>query len=561
MSVDVQSLLELTKPLHLLYVEDDDQLRENTAELFGNFFASVTTATNGQEGLKLYSQKSFDLVITDILMPLMNGIDMAEAIRKINPYEHIIIISAYNDASYFEQSINIGIDGYIVKPINNLQLLQTLFRSATKISEHKKVMHYHEQLEEEIAKRTRQLHKNLVTDRITGLANRTALDQMLNSEDAYNVILFNIDNFSSVNLTFGYDVGDEVLKQVGSFLSQELPKEHELYRIGSDEFVFITQEHDINFLKELALSIQNRLINQTISLPLNASVRLTLTVAIAHAKGKHVIKNAELALYEARRIGKNQLYIYKEDLPIFSIQKDRLEWINRIRLALDNGLLTPFFQPIIDNQNKKIVKYESLARIVDKGTIITPNYFIEPARVSGQISAVTKRMIEKTFEAFSHNSFEFSINIESEDLNANYLPDFIAHYAKKYNIRHDRIVLEILENIHTYNAQNTLDQLLELKNMGLKIAIDDFGNEQSNFSRLLDIQADFIKIDGQFIKEIDHDPKSYKITSAITTLAKSLDAKIIAEFVHKQEVYDKISQLNIDYSQGYFFGIPSNKIN
>lgn len=560
MSIDIKSLLALTKDLTLLYVEDDDQLRQNTAELFLNFFKSVTTANNGEAGLQHYKEASFDLIITDILMPQMNGLDMSSAIRQIDPTQHIIIISAYNDPHYFETSINIGVDGYIVKPINNTQLLQTLFRTASKISDHNKAIRYHQTLEEEIQKRTREINRNMVVDRITGLANRTALDQVLDPEAQYNVILFNIDNFSSVNLTFGYTIGDEVLKNIGSFLRQKLGDSEKLYRIGSDEFVYITQGYDINYLQELAASIQKDLINRTITLPMDASVRLTLTAAIAHAKGEHVIKNAELALYEARRIGKNQLYTYKEDLPIFSIQKERLDWINKIRIALDNNLITPFFQPIVDTKTKEIVKYESLARIVDKGAIITPNYFIEPARVSGQITALTKMMIKKSFAQFEHNKYDFSINIESEDLNANYLPDYIAHYAKKYGIKHDRIVVEILENIHTYNEKETIDQLLALKEMGIKIAIDDFGNEQSNFSRLLDIQADFIKIDGQFIKSIDYDSKSYKISAAITSLAESLDAKIIAEFVHKQEVYDKILELNIDYSQGYFFGMPSAKI-
>lgn len=124
----------------------------------------------------------------------------------------------------------------------------------------------------------------------------------------------------------------------------------------------------------------------------------------------------------------------------------------------------------------------------------------------------------------------------------------------------NRIVVEVLEHIHTYDDSSTLNQLVDLKSMGIQIAIDDFGNEQSNFSRLLDIQADYIKIDGQFIKSIDTDLKSYKISSAISNLAKSLDAKIIAEYVHSKEVLDKILELDIDYSQGYYFGAPTSKV-
>ncbi len=558
--MNAKELLKLTESLTLLYVEDDDILRESTADLFKNFFGSVESAVDGLEALKLYEKGKFDIIISDILMPNLNGLEMSKKIKEQDEEQHIIIISAYNDANYFEESISIGIDGYIVKPLNNEQLIKELYKVSHKIHEHKQNLAYRVQLEEEIKQRTQEFKESLVTDRITTLPNRLALDDALDKEQEYKALLFNIDNFNSVNMGFGYDMGDAVLKAVSDFLQSKLDKEGQLYRIGADEFIYITQVYSLEHLKSVAVDIQSIFMNDVLTLPNEASVRLTLSAALAQGKADNLVKHSQLALYQARKSGKSKLFVYEENLPIFSAQKERIGWINKLRVALDNDLITPFFQPIVDNRTGAICKYETLARIVDNGKIITPNYFIEPGRVSGQITELTKSIIKKSFEIMADNDYEFSINIESEDLNENYLPDYIKHFANKYNIRMDRIVIEVLEHIHTYDEQQTLEQLETLKKMGVKIAIDDFGNEQSNFSRLLDIQADYIKIDGQFIKEIDSDPKSFKISSAITNLAKSLDAKIIAEFVHKKEVQDKILELGIDFSQGYYFGIPTAKI-
>jgi diguanylate cyclase len=558
--MNAKDILPLTKTLNILYVEDDDKLRENTAELFRNLFATVTTASDGQKALECYEKDTFDLIISDILMPNMTGLEMAEVVKEKQSNQAIIFISAYNDAEYFETSISLGIDGYIVKPINHLQLLKALFNVAQKIIDRKENIAYKKHLEEEVQSRTLAFKEALVTDNLTQLPNRLALEHDIDTEHNYCAVLFNIDNFSSVNIGFGYDIGDALLVQVSSKLRESLPENVLLYRIGSDEFLAVSTDLTTLAFKELAVAIQHNFINNQFQLPHEISLRISLTIAIAEASSDKLIRNAQLALYEARKIGKNQLYTFNDSLQIESIQKERIEWINKTRIALENDLLVPYFQPIILNSTKTITKYEALARIVDKDKIITPNYFIEPARMSGQISELTKTMIRKTCEAFSHNNYEFSINIESEDLNAQFLPDYIKHYANKYKIKMDRIVVEVLENIQTYDDKSTLDQLIALKEMGIQIAIDDFGNEQSNFSRLLDIQADYIKIDGQFIKSIDSDQKSYKISSAITSLTKSLDAKIIAEFVHSESVLEKIIDLDIDYSQGYFFGAPSLKI-
>lgn len=558
--MNAKDLLPLTQTLRVLYVEDDESLRKNTEELFSSLFKSVVSASDGKIALDYYRKDDFDLIISDILMPHMNGLEMATIIKEENPKQAIIFISAYNDPEYFETSINLNIDGYIVKPIDHLQLLKSLYNISEKIIDRKENIAYKTHLEEEVLSRTEDFKNSLVTDSLTHLYNRAALEATLAKNEDNVCALFNIDNFSSVNIGFGFEIGDALLVEISSYLRKNLPKDIDLYRVGADEFLALSKTMSIQQMQSIAKDIQSHFINELFQLPLEVQVRLTITIAIAQASADKLIRNVQLALYEARKRGKNQLFTYNESIPLESVQKERILWINKTRLALENDLLVPYFQPIILNATQEVKKYEALARIVEGQKIITPNYFIEPARMSGQISELTKTIIRKTMLAFKDNDYEFSINIESEDLKAQFLPEYIKHYATKYNINFKRIVVEVLENIHTYDEDITLEQLIALKEMGIQIAIDDFGNEQSNFSRLLDIQADYIKIDGQFIKSIDNDDKSYKISSAITSLAKSFDAKIIAEFVHNESVFNTVKGLDIDYSQGYFFGPPSTKI-
>lgn len=551
-----------TKELTLLYVEDDDILRESTLALLNNFFDDIETAVDGQDGLEKFQKHPFDLIMSDIRMPKLDGLSMSREIRTLNPQQHIIILSAHNDTQYFESSIDIGIDGYLVKPLKTEQFLHVLNKACTLIYQQIENTRYKTHLEREVAKQTQDLEEILIKDRTTKLPNRVALEKYFKRENSdINVILFNIDNFSSVNMSFGYETGDQVLQKVSDFLLQILPPKTTLYHIGSDEFLLLTTLYDIPYLQNVAKNILNTFIDTPIQLEKDISIRLTLTAAIAQGDRSNIVQHAELGLVEARKIGKNHIYIYTKDDNFYTYQKERLEWIHRVKNALEKNLVTPFFQPIINNKTKKVDKYECLARILEDGKIITPNFFIEPARLSGQIIEITKQMIEKSFKMFKDNTFEFSINIESEDLNANYLTAFIKEHAKKNNIAYNRIVIEVLEHISTYDQSTTISQLQELKEMGLKIAIDDFGSEQSNFSRVLDIHADYIKIDAQFIKSIHKDPKSYKIAAAITHLAKNLDAKIIAEFVHNEDIFKKILELDIDYSQGYYFGQPSASLN
>ncbi|DAB27290.1 MAG TPA: diguanylate cyclase, partial [Sulfurimonas sp. UBA10385] len=228
--------------------------------------------------------------------------------------------------------------------------------------------------------------------------------------------------------------------------------------------------------------------------------------------------------------------------------------------AFEKEQLVTYYQPIINNKTKKIEKYECLVRINDEGILIPPIRFMEASRLTGTLSLVTKSVIEQSFKRFSATEYEFSINITNTDLYLNYLEEYLLKNAKKYNINPSRVALEILEDIDTLDTPAILSQLDSLRNHGFKISIDDFGSRSSNFSRLLEFSPDYLKIDGRFIKNILSDKKSMVIVEAIVLLCRTSNIKVIAEYVHNAEVQARVEELNIDYSQGYYFGEPNEEL-
>jgi EAL domain-containing protein (putative c-di-GMP-specific phosphodiesterase class I) len=275
-----------------------------------------------------------------------------------------------------------------------------------------------------------------------------------------------------------------------------------------------------------------------------------------------LLQETELALSQARGIGRNRVVIADPGSSLERLQRQNLRWIERVKSALDRGALVPHFQPIVHNPSARVTRFECLARIVEGDALLSPGHFIEPARLAGLIPEISRAMILGSVAAFRERpELGFSINITEDDLRDGYLPGFLRDCMAGPGCRRpERLTFEVLESLTLSGGSDALAQLEAIKAMGFGIAIDDFGAEHSNFSRLLDLQPDLLKIDGRFVKDLDHDPRSERITGAIADLARRLEIPVVAEFVHSEAVQAKVLELGVDYSQGYLFGVPSAEI-
>lgn len=198
--------------------------------------------------------------------------------------------------------------------------------------------------------------------------------------------------------------------------------------------------------------------------------------------------------------------------------------------------------------------------MTDTNEVIMPYQFLKVVSLAGLMSDFTKIIIDKALSTLTKQKLQVSINITGEDLQENYLIEYLESKREEYDLKSSQIILEILESMSITNEEKILRQLKELKNLGYKLAIDDFGTENSNFSRLLTLDVDFIKIDGSFIKNIDTNSNSQEIVKSIVSFAHNIGCGVVAEYVWSKKVYDTIKEFDVDFAQGYYIAKPDKKL-
>ena len=399
-------------------------------------------------------------------------------------------------------------------------------------------------------------------DYLTELSNKNRL--LLDLKLATRPILFylNIDDFMKLNEFYGADMGDKVLIRMSKIL-KEIAKalNCKVYRIYNDEFMVYCEEKDIvstdyeESLKGLICEIEEMSLNCTEP----DCISFTVSGGISSYKNDDKFENLILNASYARRMAK---YEYKKFVLYENSMEDSEEYaknifcIKQIKMAILNDDIIPYFQPIIDNKTGKIVKYEALVRMISNGVVISPFFFLEVAKKAKLYSKITTIIIEKTLDIFKEfPQYECSINLTTEDIMNEDTRSYI--YAKLSTYPHpSKVVFEITEATEIVDFKTVIEFIREVRSFGVKISIDDFGTGYANFEYILNLDVDYIKIDGSLIKYIDVDEDSRILTEAIIAFSKKLGTKTVVEFVHSQGVYDEVVALGADYSQGYFIGKP-----
>jgi len=407
-------------------------------------------------------------------------------------------------------------------------------------------------------------HKNRIikeqtTDDLTGLPNRTRLLQDARAMPAPRFAVIDINNFKAINTFYGLDTGDAVLISVSQEITQLLPGGVKLYRMGRDQFgVLADRSLDFSSFKQLVAKIVEALRHNHLSIG-EPEIHLTASAGISGCESTSLIAGAEQALHIAR--DRNQSYAVDEDArEDTERQKQNILWANKLSTALEAGRIRPFFQPIIHNASGKREKYEALVRLIDEdGSIVTPFFFLETAKRTRQYAMLTRAMIEQSFDMLGDRPISISLNFTVEDIRNYETVRFFKDKLNKYNVA-DRVVVELIESEGIENYEEVSRFITEIKELGCRVAIDDFGTGYSNFTHLMHLNADYLKIDGSIIKRINDDRNSELITRMLVDFARRLGMETIAEYVDSQAVLDKVTALGVDYSQGFFLGKPGPEL-
>jgi EAL domain-containing protein (putative c-di-GMP-specific phosphodiesterase class I) len=288
---------------------------------------------------------------------------------------------------------------------------------------------------------------------------------------------------------------------------------------------------------------------------------LNFTIASASDKSvKNIFYKIASALYFAQK-NKLPYVIYEDSIESEVHFKQNIELFSSIKEAIINDNIIPYYQPIIDNKTNKIIQYEVLARLKDKNSkLLAPSEFIDISKKIKIYHLIIKKIFTESFKTFKDNNYNFSINISIDDILNQETYDFLIEKLKQNPDLASRVIFEITESQTTQNSQKLLAFTSEIKRYGAKIAIDDFGRGYSNFSMLLDMKADYLKIDGELISKIDTNQNSLTIIQSIVEFAKKLEIKTVAEYVYSSTILSKVKSLDIDYSQGFYIDKPKIEI-
>lgn len=549
--------------INILYVEDEENIRNQISKMLKQLFNSVEVASNGIEALEMYKNNSYDLVITDLKMPLMDGIELCESIISINRDQLIILISAHKEIDELLKLINIGVSGFLLKPIDMDVMLHKLFSIVKNVYADKIMKYHYDDMKKQISRSSTMSEDEFNNkDALTSLYNHKYFMECISgSDDVRYAILVNINDFKLINDYYSFAHGNHLLYQIANILENEaLNYGCDVFRISSDEFILLKKEPPVNcdVLKEGAKSICKLLEKRRFSVIGINDISISITLGIA--KSQHRLLEC---LHQSLRYAKKHglKYAFYKDVPDNTNSvKNIIEVKKMLQNSIENCLITPVYQPIL--MKNKNIKYEVLMRIKninDANRLIEPGLFLDIAKKHSYYNEISQMVIFQAIDMMLQNDEVFSLNFSYADMNntdlMNKLEDVIF-----VNGLGNRLIFEIVETEQLDNMDIVNSFIERFRVHGVKIAIDDFGSGYSNFAYIFTLQPDFIKIDGSLISQILDNEKIYVLVETIIEFAHKLNVEVIAEHVSSQELHDVLVKLNIDAMQGYFIGHPNENI-
>jgi diguanylate cyclase (GGDEF)-like protein/PAS domain S-box-containing protein len=434
---------------------------------------------------------------------------------------------------------------------------------------------------------TQELSWQASHDPLTNLVNRREFEQRLgqavSSAKSYPqqhaLCYLDLDQFKIVNDTCGHNAGDELLRQITVLLKKEIRKTDTLARLGGDEFGLLLDLCPLEQAEQIANTIREQV--QAFRFTWNNKVfaiGVSIGLVVIDAKTESVaeaLSIADTACYAAKNNGRNRVQVYQADDINLAQHQSEMQWVGRIVQALEENRfclyyqsITRLTQPPLDGEH-----YEVLLRLKDEtGQLVLPMAFIPAAERYHLMHLIDRWTIATLFAQQGQHyreiwqlcqqkricqcSYLYAINLSGASLNDEQFIKFLHEQFALHQIPPHLICFEITETVAITNLAKAAQFIRELRNLGCRFALDDFGSGMSSFAYLKNLPVDYIKIDGGFIKNILDDPVSLVIVEAINQIGQAMGIQTIAEFVENSEILDKIKELGVNYVQGYGIAPP-----
>ncbi|GGX98332.1 hypothetical protein GCM10007160_27330 [Litchfieldella qijiaojingensis] len=405
-------------------------------------------------------------------------------------------------------------------------------------------------------------------DPLTNLYNRRFFEDSVRASlnaNGHGAILFlDLDQFRDVNELSGHHMGDQLLRLVGDALHSAFQDQSIVTRLGGDEFALLLEGSSEAQAIEVADRIESLLKGITLSVG-NRRHRAIASIGIAmypqHGETPaKVMASADFAMYQAKSKNSQRWHLLSITASRKEELKQRVYWVERLRDALDNDGFVLMAQSIMCLADNSVSHYEVLVRLRDEdGQLVTPGHFIPVAERSGQIVALDRWVLKNSLMALKQlqeRGIHLAVNLSGPSLHDENLKGFLEQELATSGARADHLILEVTETAAVTDFAIAQRILETLRGLGCQVALDDFGAGFSSFHYLAQLPADFIKIDGSFIRKLLDSPEDQMIVKAIAEIATGFGKKSIAEFVEQEEILAMLHQFGIAYAQGYHLGPP-----
>jgi diguanylate cyclase (GGDEF)-like protein/PAS domain S-box-containing protein len=414
-------------------------------------------------------------------------------------------------------------------------------------------------------------------DTLTGLVNRREFDQRIdyalensNKDNQEHALLYlDLDQFKVVNDTCGHMAGDELLKQIATILSKIIRRADTMGRLGGDEFGVLLVECGLRQAEQLADELRQavkeyRFVWQDRTFEIGVSIGM-VPITVNSGTRAELLSAADIACYAAKDAGRNRIHIYSPDDSRLAQRHGEMQWVSRITDALENDRFCLYCQAIepLDNQLPAGRYFEVLIRMqTDEHGLIQPGAFLSAAERYNLSTGIDRWVLKTTLDwlvkhadaTASINSL--SINLSGLSISDNGFLEYVSRQLEETGCQPEKICFEITETAAIANFTQAARFIAELKHYGCRFALDDFGSGMSSFAYLKNLEVDYLKIDGMFVKDMVEDPIDYAMVKSINVISHVLGKQTIAEYVENDAILARLRNLGVDFAQGYGIAKP-----
>ncbi|MDA3850751.1 MAG: EAL domain-containing protein [Spirochaetaceae bacterium] len=404
------------------------------------------------------------------------------------------------------------------------------------------------------------LIRNILFDRVTSLPGQRVLKNHVNVEKTYFFGILKIENFTELGLIFGYELSDSLLVHVAGHLKQlGRTMDFQVYRLRGNEFG-ILKKLDPHYPLEqqgsqFLYSMHNRVENMMVKwMETHLTLNIIIGGTIVHRGNQEFLSQADLAVKEA--LEKHRpLCLFHEDSQVKELVLSNMNHYSILKDNLDEGSLETYFQPIVHSHTQEVIWYETLLRVREAdGSMSSPVRYLPVAESTGLDMHLSSFVLRQALLAMEVLHTHVSVNLTFNDIRRPEFLESLRSHASLLKRCKGQLIIEILERQELLTLESCKNFLLEAKELGCLIAIDDFGSGYSNYCNILEIPVDIVKIDGALIQQLPKNVKARVLVNNIIQFSKKLNLKVVAEYVDSKEIEEILRQSGVDFLQGWLYG-------